>query len=179
MRAAPSPTPATLRATAGFSLVEVLIAALLLLVVALGVLPIFTRSMVASLSGNDASQASNFGRSRMEELYQLPFNSPGLAVTAGIEARAVEWWSPANRSWRTGPQPPVSPWTRTTRVRQFALGGLVDADEDGEWDEPLDAGADPAFVHLKEIEVRLESNRTPGSPLGGARPITLRVLKPY
>ena len=53
-------------AEAGFSLLEVLIAAVLMLVIAVGVLPLFTRAMTASLSGNDSSQASNFGRSRLE-----------------------------------------------------------------------------------------------------------------
>ena len=166
-------------AEAGFSLLEVLIAAVLMLVIAVGVLPLFTRAMTASLSGNDSSQASNFGRSRLEEMYQLPFNSPGLAITAGSEAKATEWWSDADKSWKTGAVPPASAWTRTTRLRQFSLAGLVDADGDGEFDEPLPAGTDPRFIHLKEIVVRLEGNRTAGNPLGVARPITLRILKPY
>lgn len=177
MRSSLCPPPP--RAGAGFSLIEVLIAAVLMLAIAVGILPLFTRAMTASLAGNDSSQASNHGRSRLEELYQLPFNSPGLAITAGSEATATAWWSDSDRTWRTGAPAATAAWSRSTRVRQFSLAGLVDDDGDGEFDEPLAAGTDPAFVHVKEIVVRLESNRTAGSPLGVGRPITLRILKPH
>ena len=57
----------------GFTLVEVLIAAAILLVVALGILPLFMRSIVSNMEGSDHTQVANAARARAEEFFQLPF----------------------------------------------------------------------------------------------------------
>jgi hypothetical protein len=62
-----------------------------------------------------------------------------------------------------------------TTVRQY---GITDTD-DGVLDNPLPGGTEPIFVHLKEVEVRLESERQAGNVLGGGRTFTFRVLKPF
>jgi len=52
------------RRDAGFSIIEALIAAAILLIIALGLLPLFTRSISDNVSGNDATQATNGSRTR-------------------------------------------------------------------------------------------------------------------
>ena len=50
------------RGDAGFSLVEGLIAAALLLVIAVSILPLFTRALKSNLSGGRASQLGDVGQ---------------------------------------------------------------------------------------------------------------------
>jgi type II secretory pathway pseudopilin PulG len=181
MHATSPPSAAARPQTAGFSLVEVLIAAFILLIIALGLMPLFTRSIQMNLSGNDSTQLTNLARTHLEEMFQLDFNDPALTVTAGTERLTTEYWSESAKAWQPGAAPSTSdaPWVRTTRVRQFSLSGLVDADEDGEYDLPLPAGSDATTVHGKEIQVRVESNREIGSMLTRPRPITLQVLRSF
>lgn len=166
----------------GFSLIEVLIAAGILMVVALGVLPIFAQAIVNNRAGADYTQVTNTAKSEIERLYSLPMSSPELAVTT--ETGRAEYFSTAEHKWIDGA--PTSSdsalWTRTTLIRQFHVSDLADidadADADGQPDNSLPAGTELTFVHFKEIEVRVESGRG-GGPLGGGKRITLRVLKAY
>lgn len=169
---------------AGFSVVESLIASLILLIIALGLIPLFARALRDNTAGADATQASNHGRARLEEYQQLPFNNQALTLAAGSTTLA------RNESWAQGSRDDVgdeawfdgSPsgrglllWTRTTTVRQFGINDL----DDSRLNDPLPGGTQPAYVHLKEVEVRLESERPVESPLGPGREVTFRVLKPF
>ena len=83
------------RSSAGFSMIEALIAAAILLIIALGLLPLFTRSINDNVSGNDASQATNGSRTEAEEMLQLPFNNTRLAVPAGsTQLQVQDFWTP-------------------------------------------------------------------------------------
>lgn len=171
---------------AGFSVVESLIAALILLIIALGIIPLFARALRDNTAGADATQASNHGRATLEEYQQLPFNNQALTLAPGATtlARDESWaqgardafgdddegWWPGTPSGRG-----LLLWIRTTTVRQFGMNDL----DDGRLTNPLPGGTQPAFVHLKEIEVRLESERPVESPLGPGRRIVFRVLKPF
>ncbi|HEX6862424.1 MAG TPA: hypothetical protein VF414_06400 [Thermoanaerobaculia bacterium] len=171
---------------AGFSVVEALIAALILLVIALGIIPLFARALRDNTAGADATQASNHGRASLEEYQQLPFNNQALTLAPGaltlgrdeswaLGARDAfgdddEGWWPGTPSDRG-----LVLWTRTTTVRQFGINDL----DDGRLTDPLPGGTQPAFVHLKEVEVRLESERPVESPLGPGRQVVFRVLKPF
>lgn len=171
---------------AGFSLVEALIAGLILLFIAMGLIPLFARSLRDNMSGNDSTQASNHGRARLEELQQLPFNNQSLSLAAAsTEATVAESWAQGNVAqvgdadegwWPGAPSGHGSLlWSRQTVIRQY---GITDLD-DGTLGDPLPGGTEPVFVHLKEVEVRLESEREPGNPLGGGRLITFRMIKPF
>jgi type II secretory pathway pseudopilin PulG len=170
---------------AGFSMIEALVASLILLVIALGLVPLFSRSIGNNMTGNDSLQSTNFGRAQLEELIQLPFNNQGLDIPAGTPlGQGVESWTigsaslgDANEGWAAGASPSGRGsvlWRRTTRVRQYGVSDL----EDGTLTSALPGGTQPIFVHLKEVEVQLDSGRTAGA-LGQARPLTLRVLKPF
>ncbi|HKI03713.1 MAG TPA: hypothetical protein VKK31_17165 [Thermoanaerobaculia bacterium] len=169
----------------GFSLIEVLIAAGILMMIALGILPIFAQAIVNNRAGADYTQATNHAKSELERLYSLPMNSPELAITAAPTVR-TEYFSQRDQKWVDGEAPvdgddpadDMALWTRTTTLQQFGVGALVDTDRDGKLDNPLPAGTADSFVHFKEIEVRVESGRG-GGPLGAGKRITLRILKAY
>ncbi len=168
------------RAEQGFSLVEVMVASLILLVLILGVLPLFTRSMINNQAGNDYTKLSNHGKSRVEEFFQLRFDDPRLTIAGGgTEATFDDYWSISSEKWLPGPAPAGdSEWNRTVTVRQFNLGTSIDKDTttvDFQATAALDGGADAISVHLKEILVEVE--RAEGGPLGPQRRIVLRTLK--
>ncbi len=171
---------------AGFSLVEALIAGLILLFIALGLIPLFARSLRDNMAGNDSTQASNHGRARLEEFQQIPFNNQSLSLAPASTQTAVdESWAQGNVTqvgdadegwWPDAPSGHGSLlWSRQTVIRQY---GITDLD-DGTLSDPLPGGTEPVFVHLKEVEVRLESERQPGNPLGGGRVVTFRMIKPF
>lgn len=192
----------------GFSLIEVLIALALLTVVLVSLLPLFSRSMAINASGREAGVQSTLGRSEVEELLQLPFNHDLMEVQAGTERVLTEYWSTGDperlgdEAWRPdlptpgaglGRQEEVL-WQRTTRVRQYALQGvedtdgdgvvdrilgLEDADRDGLFDNPLPAGALPATIHIKELDVSVDSRRGKGGPLVPRPPLRLQQLKSF
>jgi prepilin-type N-terminal cleavage/methylation domain-containing protein len=167
------------RGEQGFSLIEVLIASGILLVVALGVLPLFAQAIVNNRAGADYTQATNIAKSELERLYALPFSSPDLQVV-GEATERLQYFSQYQQKWIDGAAPAADPplWTRTTTIRQYGVGGVVDIDKDGVLDPPLPEGTEAAFVHVKEIEIRVESGRG-GGPLGGGKRITLRTYKAY
>jgi type II secretory pathway pseudopilin PulG len=171
---------------AGFSVVEALIAALILLIIALGLIPLFARALRDNTAGADATQASNHGRARLEEYQQLPFNNQALTLAPGATTldRGESWaqgtrdaFGDDDEGWWPGT--PTGRgfllWTRNTTVRQYGINDL----DDGRLNDPLPGGTQPAFVHLKEVEVRLESERPVESPLGPGRQVVFRVLKPF
>ena len=156
----------------GFSVVEVLIASLIFLIIAVGILPLFAASARNNLDGREATEVSNFGRSAVEDLLQAPISDPRLAVPAGSTVRTSdEYWSNKDKVWKAGTGKTADPalWRRRTRVRQFNVSKL---------DVPLDGGADAGQVHLKEVAVEVWHGRNQQSvALGGGRRFTVRMLK--
>ncbi|HSG41199.1 MAG TPA: prepilin-type N-terminal cleavage/methylation domain-containing protein [Thermoanaerobaculia bacterium] len=158
----------------GFSVVEVLIAAAIFLIIAVGVLPLFVQSMRNNASGRDATEISHVGKSRVEELLQVPYNA--LEIPAGTTESVVEdYWSRSTEAWVTG-TPTASDadalWLRTTRVRQF---GLNDLTADGIADIPLDGGTPAGQVHFKEIVVEIRSGNE--NIFSSGKSLTLRMLR--
>jgi len=178
--AADAPRP---RASAGFSLIEVLIASVILLVVLLGIIPLFIRSMSNRQAGLESTAVSSYARTRAETLLELPFDHPDLTVPAGGDTlEVVEYLPLGSRVWdRTPAAAANAAWIRTTRVQQFGTADLIDGDTDGDGDaldQPLPGGSNPRSIQLKEIEVRVESTRE-GGPLGAGEGLTVRVLKAF
>lgn len=162
----------------GFSLVEVMIAVLLFLLIVLGMAPLFARAGLSNAAGADSTTLSHFSRSQAEELIQDFFNSAPLTIAGGTTmTETVEYWDESSESFSLDP-PAVGEeprWNRITRIRQF---NISDLDDDGLLtdDEALDGNAPTNFVHLKEIEVRVESNR---NLLLGGRGIVVKTLKSF
>jgi hypothetical protein len=176
-RRGPGRERARLRGQRGVSLIEVMLGSLLFLSISLGVVPMFTQSMVSNSSGNDSTKAANFARARAEELMQLPFNHVDLTLEAGFEKATQEYYTKDDGTWHAYPVPAGEPveWVRQTTVRQYNVSALED--DVVETDEALDFGADPSFVHLKEIEVRVE--QLGGLLQSSAKTITVRTLRSH
>lgn len=178
----------------GLSLAETLVAAGLLLIVTLGLLPLFTRAIVNNNTGQEYTQVSNFGKSRVEEAFQIPFNGVDiLTVDSGDTSKVtVQHFRDDLGEWDDGPVPtgvitdPDSPfgvaripWLRTLTVRQYNINAIDEEDTnalDVAHSEALNGSVGPEFVHIKEIEVVVESTRT-GGPLGAGKQVLLRTLK--
>jgi len=165
--------PVSRRAAAGFSLIEVVISSLLLMVIALGVLPLFTQAASSNEAGREYMLVSNFAKSRAEEYLQRAFNSPALTLTAGTQLVVDEYYSAKTRTWVAGTAADASiagdtaMWTRTTTVRQFSISDMA---------TPLPSSADPGTVHIKEITVDVRGVKL-GALLGSGKQTTVRVLK--
>lgn len=167
-------------ASRGFSLIEVLISMLLLTVVVLGVIPLFTRSMANNNSGREASQASNFGRSRVEELMSLPLDRISLEIPDGDDELVLnDVWVKQGKEWKASAgSGETALWSRTTTVRQFSVSDLYDFSDDLRLQRPLPGGTDPTFVHLREIVVEVQSERD-GGPLFAGKDLRVGSVRAY
>lgn len=78
----------------GTSLVETLVAAAILLIIAVGIFPIFHRAAANNLSGSDSSKVSHFVRSQAEANLSVSIDSPRFDMTAaasGINPPPPGW----------------------------------------------------------------------------------------
>lgn len=143
---------------AGFSLIEALIAALLLLIVILGVLPLVSRGVMNNLQGNDASNEANASIDGIEKLVSLPFENIALEVPVGQTTLvATDYYLLAGNSWSTAvPTSDLAQYTRTATIEQFSA---ADLDFDETLDTPLDGGVGPGFVHIKRITMTIDNAR--------------------
>jgi hypothetical protein len=176
------------------------VAAGLLLVVLVGLLPLFMRSIMENVEGRESTQVSNHGRSELETFKQLRFNNPELDITTGTETVVQQYWTMGDpdyvgdEQWvDTVPAGEFGLWDRTTTVRQYGINGIIDndldgiidqiigledADYDGQLDNPLPGGSLPGAIHLKEVDVQVltESERAlAGEPVD----IRMRSLKAF
>jgi prepilin-type N-terminal cleavage/methylation domain-containing protein len=156
-------------AQAGFSLIEVLVAAVILLFIALGMVPLFTRAITSNAEGYENTEVVNYARSRAEEYLQYPFNSPQLTLGVGDDVLEIkDFYSQDQEAW-VSPEPAdeIVLFNRTTQVRQFGVTSL---------ETPLPGGSPPSQVHLKEITVTIEG-RGINDTFGTGKQITVRTLK--
>jgi type II secretory pathway pseudopilin PulG len=171
------------RGDAGFSIIEALIAAAILLIIALGLLPLFSRSISDNVSGNDATQATNGSRTEVEELLNVPFNNTRIVVPNGaVVEQTKDYWTngdpaqigDANEGWwsdATGHGTVL--WNRTTEVRQYSISDL----DDGTLDHPQPGGTEATFIQLKEFTVILDNPKK--DLFGNGQGITLKVVRPF
>ena len=188
------------RRGAGFSIIEVLVGFFILLLVLMGLLPLFTRAIVHNVSGKEATVVTNFGTTQVENLMSVSFNSWETQIPVnGTVRQSIDYWGrgddddPGTEHWTDDPSDFFATWKRTTQIRQFGLGaavdtdvdgvpdklpGLEDTDYDGYFDAELAGDTSPNAVRLKEVRVLLESQRT---PFGAGEPttLTLRTLKAF
>lgn len=173
---------------AGFSIIEGLIAALLLLVVTLGILPLFSRSMNNNIKGNDSTRQANSATDAFETSVALPFNSGAMTVPGGgtsvvvTETLALKkiaspsggadvtistrWELPADLG--TYDEPVMN---RQRTLQQFSFSDFADNQI---FDSPLDGDQEPRLVHLKVVDVSMQD-----ATGGGARPYQLRLIQAY
>jgi Tfp pilus assembly protein PilV len=151
---------------AGFSLVEGMIAALILLFVILGVLPLVSQSMMNNLQGNDSTQQAQAAIDGLERFSSLPFSAEDFSVPAGSTSAAiVDVFSLESNQWLAEADFLLSGetarYTRTATVQYFGIGNLLLEGED-ELEDPLDGGiaaTDPGALHLKRVRVAIANER--------------------
>ena len=162
-----------MRKTRGFSVVEVLIAAAIFLIIALGILPLFAQAIRNNMSGRDATDVSNLGKSHVEELLQVPFDALVVPAT-GTVGETKEFYSQLDKKWKSGTPPADDPalWLRTTRVRQYSMSDLLD---DGVANNPLAGNTPVSQINFKEIEVEVRSANN--NALSSGKSLTLRRLR--
>ena len=189
------------RGDAGFSLVEGLIAALLLLFVALGVIPLFTRAMESNISGHRSSHMSTFVSALFEEENQLPIDRDEWNIAAepdGVKTFDLMYWvtgrqnqsagipdTSGDEKWTLNPVPVIDGlviWQRDVSVRKYSLSDLqILAGTDPSDDEIVAFGhpmlldsplTDDRNSHITEIRVSMKENRRE-TPLGAGRRITV------
>lgn len=161
----------------GFSLIEVLIASVLLLVIALGVIPLFVRAIGLNQEGQASSQISVIASSELERLNQLPWDAPELTIPGSdLEVVLEQYQLEPAGEWK--PAADVDPddgfhFHRILRLRQFGFGAL----DDGKLAEEERLAGDTvpaALVQLKEVLIQVESGKRPGA---ARRAVTMRLMR--
>lgn len=175
------PTAADRRRQRGFSLVEALIAAALIGVVAIGIIPLFTRAMTDNLAGSDYTRVTNYAKSKQEDFSRLRFTEPTIQVPVGQgNLLTTEYMDPTSLQWNpyNSASPPANPlaiWTRTTTITQY---NIFDTDDDQMFDYPLNGGAAIDEVQIVQAQVQVKSV-SPIGPAGARRSTIIRFLKAF
>ena len=167
------------------SLVEVLVAMTILLVICVSVMGVFVSSMRSTFEGRDFTKVTNHGRTETEQYFGAAFNSDRLRIEAGTESTATAQWvtyapgAPDPGQWIATGGEPGARWARVSRVRQFGLAGLLDA-EPGKvsLDDPLEATTPVGYVHLKEVTVETQGLRA-SMMLGTPKRLVLHSIRAY
>jgi Tfp pilus assembly protein PilV len=173
------------RPVAGFSLIEALIAAGVLGMIAIGVLPLFTQALLNNKQGSDSTTVTTFGKTELEALDAADFGSSQLTIQPGTTSTVTtDWYVQQSTSqiggtnfflWTT--TPPTSAmgltlWQRTTTVQQYGYADLNFA-------TALDGNTIADFVAFKRIVVVVQ--RPPGMPgasaLSGGKSVTLQLVR--
>jgi prepilin-type N-terminal cleavage/methylation domain-containing protein len=165
----------------GFSLLEVLIAAVLLLISLLGISTIFMRALASNVEGRESSVVSNYARTWVEEIQSLDLEQPELQVLPGATSRQVSgYWNASTEKWEATPPTGGSAWARTTRVRLFSIRDLKDDSPNDlpVLDNPLDGATPVEHVNLREIQVSVAGQRDTGA-LGAQRGLEVTTARSF
>ncbi len=119
---------------AGFSLIEGLMAAALLLVVAIAVLPLFMRALESNVRGGRASEVSALATGELEMINQATVDRDDWQLTGG----GVDVRQTGTRFWDLG---------------KLATGGTPALIGDEKWIDPADTAAGP-ILWTRQLDVR-------------------------
>jgi len=164
----------------GFTVIEGLIATAILLVVAIGIIPLFASSILNNTRGSDSTQASNFSKTSVETFASLPVNLAPLTLGTGqTELDAPQWWKPGNgqlndpsQGWQSGTTTSVKYWTRNSAVQQYKASDIATT---GSASTPW-VGGTPCQGMVKMVTVNVQSSKQ-GGILGIGEQISLQLLK--
>ncbi|HEV3459034.1 MAG TPA: prepilin-type N-terminal cleavage/methylation domain-containing protein [Thermoanaerobaculia bacterium] len=161
----------------GFSMIETLIAAALIGVVAIGIIPLFTRAMTDNMVGADYTRVTNYAKSKEEDFTRAQFTDPNIQVPVGQgNLLTTEYMDPTTLQWTTvKPLNPLAVWTRTTTITQYNIDDLID---DQMFDYPINGGASTDDTHIIQSQVEVKSVSAVG-PAGARRKTIIRFLKAF
>ncbi|MCB1057569.1 MAG: hypothetical protein KDD11_18880 [Acidobacteria bacterium] len=188
------------RGQAGFSIIEGLVSMAVLLIVLIGVIPLFTQSMVNNLAGSHITQATNFATDGFEEVAEFDFESDRLTLADGSNAlRIAELFGTGQSvgvpieqrrfdldettetpldtkavlaTFSVGARG-AAEWMRVITVRQFPISAT--RDEQLDVDEQLGGDFPSNAVNLKLVEITVVSVQD-GSLVGQGR-TTASIIK--
>ncbi len=173
----------------GVGLIEVVVAAAIALIIMLGILPLFISGLRDTVGSRELSTVASQARGGLEEKLAFGAGHWSLQVQgANTETTLTEDLSIGNpreidhNSWGGGGAPR---WSRAINVRYYGLGafddldndgvleavpgtvggeipGLLDADENGIFDNPLPGNTAPAGVHIRRVDVLVDNLREGG-----------------
>lgn len=166
----------------GLSLIEVLVAVALMTAIALGIIPLFMRSIRQNREGANYSDITNVARSSLEEMVRHDFNAPELTIDAGTSKKSRQVYDRGLQRWvdsTVSMPPPSDPkkphlYERWITVEQFRGG---DFHEDGYLDSPLPAGTNPMEVNIKRIRVMVRPMLGAEFAFGHHSNTTLEIIK--
>jgi prepilin-type N-terminal cleavage/methylation domain-containing protein len=144
----------------GFSLLELLVALLILSIVALGIAGLFSHAQITNASGFDYAKLASEARDTVESLQSLPFNDAMLLDTAGTPRT----WTQSNRGFDV-----------LYTVQDFDVSNWVEA-QTGSAAWPVPASA--ADTNIKRITVRVRSTRALGLTTGRREFVTSSLRIP-
>ncbi len=180
----------------GFSLLEALLSAALVLIITLGILPLFAHSVVQNVSGRESTISTNHSRSSSEELVPLPLDRDRLRPDAGQNTKEIcqEYehevgWAYYDCSIGVDNTDAAHQklWARSSSVQQYSINEIYDADTKNgvpTFNNPTTGYPVPderfdSFVHIREIMITTESQREQGSVLGAGRRVDLINLRGF
>jgi prepilin-type N-terminal cleavage/methylation domain-containing protein len=167
------------RGQRGFSMIEALIAAALIGLVAIGLIPMFTRAMSDNMAGSDYTRVSNYAKSEEEDFARAPYGVMSTEIAVGsTTAQKLEYLNPATLQWVIGTPPAGNSsivWTRTTTYSQYSI---YDTDTDQTFDYPVPGGTSPDAVQILQAQVQVKAV-SPIGPEGGHRSTIIRFLKAF
>jgi len=146
------------RRQSGFSLLEVLMAAALLLTIALAILPLFVRATMNNMTGRGYTQMTTTGNEAMETYNPAEVGDPRLVIPVGLTKNesAQDFWVPNDPPMSGGTWVAAAnektPWSRTVTIRQYQISDL---DDNRLFDTPLDGNTLPASVQIKETHITI------------------------
>lgn len=183
-----SPTVCPASNEAGFSVIEGLIAALMLLVITLGILPLFSRAMANNVKGNDSSRQANAVIGAFETSGKVPYNSDIMTVPSGSTSLVVTDFlalkkiaSPTggidqalSTRWELAADLGSYDEPVMSRQRTVQYFSLDDLDDNQTFDNPLDGSVEPRLVHFKVVDVAVQDLTGTGT-----RPYLMRSIQAY
>ena len=168
-------------AAGGYSLIEVLFASILLLVVAISIIPMFTRALQSNLAGGRSSAMATFAASDMEVVNEKAIDHEDYALEGTDFVNvATQYWNMGEGAadgesnaylgdevWQDDDETGMILWQRTTDVRKYAISDILPiVDTSGTtlvgygthpriFDLPLKPGEEGS-KHLVEFRVQIE-----------------------
>ncbi len=150
------------RSEAGFSLIEGMVAALILLIVVLGVLPLISQSMLNNVQGNDATMQSNAATDELDGQLSLPFNDANNTIPIGSTTLSKsEFYLATSHTWVDATTYTLNRNNRPRYLRMTVLDQFSISDLDGNntLDTPLDGSTQSSLVALKRVRLDIYDRR--------------------
>jgi type II secretory pathway pseudopilin PulG len=172
---------------AGFSIIEGLIAAALLLIITVGVLPLFSRSMLNNVKGNDSTRQSNGAIDEFERSMSQPFLGGAMQVPDGA-TEAVEQTviglkhlpdneSTVSPTWEPVADVPAADvmLRRTRTLQQYSFDDYA---SDQVFTTPLPGESESRLVHIKVLDLVFEEPLDPLN-INWRTHYTVRAIQAY